>query len=337
MSARNYLYFGVCLACSLTLGPSFAGSGKGKNAHAEVAAASQPAALWKDPADIATRDLFNGPGGPDHVPHGTVKFEKEDLDGTNPKFVVKDQDGVKWKVKLGIEARPETVASRIVWAVGYHTNEDYFVSDLQVKGMPARLHRGQKLVDADGTVHNVRLKREDEKKISTWAWRDDPFTNTREFNGLRTLMAVINNWDLKDGNNAIYEEGGERIFAIGDLGASFGCAGRCWPRSRAKGDLEKYSQSRFIRRLTAETVSFQTPARPRYLYAVNPKEYLSRIHLQWIGRNIPRADAKWMGSMLARLSPQQIHDAFRAAGYSPQEVDDFSKILTDRISALTDL
>jgi hypothetical protein len=337
MFAEKSSYVAVGLACSLTLGLSFAGPKKGKAVRAEAVTASAPAVLWKEPADLATRDLFNGPGGPDHVPHGTFKFEKEDLDGTNPKFVVKDQDGVKWKVKLGIEARPETVASRIVWAVGYHTNEDYFVPDLQVGGMPAHLHRGQKLVAPDGSVHNVRLKREDEKKVSTWSWRDDPFTGTRELNGLRTLMAVINNWDLKDENNAVYEEGGERIFAVSDLGASFGCAGRCWPRNRTKGDLEKYRQSRFIRRLTADTVSFQTPARPRYLYAVNPKEYVSRIHLEWIGRDIPRADAKWMGSLLARLSPQQIHDAFRAAGYSPQEMEAFSKVLTGRIAALTDL
>jgi hypothetical protein len=337
MSAKKSSYVAVWLACSLTLGLSFAGSKKGKAVDAEAVTVSAPAVLWKDPTDIATRDLFNGPGGPDHVPHGAFKFEKEDLDGTNPKFVVKDQDGVKWKVKLGIEARPETVASRIVWALGYHTNEDYFVPDLQVAEMPTHLRRGQKLVGPDGSVHNVRLKREDEKKVSTWSWRDDPFTGTRELNGLRTLMAVINNWDLKDENNAMYEEGGERVFAVSDLGASFGCAGRCWPRNRTKGDLEKYSQSRFIRQLTADTVSFQTPARPRYLYAVNPKEYVSRIHLEWIGRDIPRADARWMGSLLARLSPQQIHDAFRAAGYSPQEVEAFSKVLTGRIAALTDL
>ena len=84
-------------------------------------------------------------------------------------------------------------------------------------------------------------------------------------------------------------------------------------------------------------VSFETPGRPRYMYLVNPKEYLRRVRLEWIGRNIPRADAKWMGSLLARLSPQQIRDAFRAAGYSGGDVDAFSKVLEQRIAALTDL
>ena len=116
--------------------------------------------MWTDPVDITSRDLLYGPGGSAHVPHGPFTFVKEDLDGTSPKFVVKDGDGVKWKVKMGIEARPEIVASRIVWAVGYYASDDYFVPKLQVQGMPARLHRGQKLVGPNGTVCNVRLKRE---------------------------------------------------------------------------------------------------------------------------------------------------------------------------------
>jgi len=69
--------------------------------------------LWKEPKDIASRNLFYGPGGKAHQPHGTFVFVKEDLDGTNPKFVIRDQDGTKWKLKMGNEARPETVASRI--------------------------------------------------------------------------------------------------------------------------------------------------------------------------------------------------------------------------------
>jgi hypothetical protein len=313
--------------------------GKGKHGAREEITAHGQATLWVQPSDLKSRDLFYGPGGKEHVPHGPFTFVKEDLDGTNPKFVVKDPDGVKWKVKLGIEARPETVASRIVWSVGYFANEDYFVPDLQVTGMPARLHRGQDMVAPDGSVHSVRLKREsaDERKIGNWSWRSDAFAGTRELNGLKTLMAVINNWDLKDENNAIYQIGDQRIYMVSDLGASFGTPGRTWPPENGKGNLDTYSQSRFIRSVMPETVSFQTPARPRWVCAVNPKEYLRRIHLEWIGRNIPKADAKWMGTLLSGLSTRQIHDAFRAAGYSPQEVDAFSKILERRIAELTDL
>lgn len=315
------------------------GAAKSKPAAAQHFTPHGPAILWSDPADLKSRDLLNGPGGLADAPRGTFTFVKEDLDGTNPKIVVRDEHGVKWKVKLGIEARPETVASRIVWSVGYFANEDYFVSHLKVQGMPQRLHRGQNLVEPDGSLQNVRLKREPatQKKIGTWRWRQDAFTGTREWNGLRTLMAVIDNWDLKDENNAIYQAGDRRIYLVSDLGSSFGTAGRSWPPERSKGNLDSYTNARLLRRTTADRVDFASPARPRWVLAVDPKEYLKRIHLEWIGRGIPRADAEWMGGLLSRLSSRQIHDAFLAAGYTPSEADGFSRVLLRRIAELTDL
>src|SRR5215469_5118273 len=78
-----------------------------------------PEVLWRRPNDIASRNLFYGPGGEEDAPHSTLTFVKEDLSGTSPKFDVRDENGVKWKVKLGAEARPEVVATRFVWAMGY--------------------------------------------------------------------------------------------------------------------------------------------------------------------------------------------------------------------------
>src|SRR5438105_1547757 len=73
------------------------------------------AVLWRNPVDISSRNLLYGPGGKEHEPHGTFTFVAEDLDGINPKIIVRDPDGVKWTVKLGAEARPETAASRLIW------------------------------------------------------------------------------------------------------------------------------------------------------------------------------------------------------------------------------
>jgi len=295
--------------------------------------------LWQNPAEIGSRDLFYGLGGQGHQPQGPVTFLEEDLAGTNPKFDVRDKNGVKWKVKLGLEARPETVASRITWAVGYYVDDEYFMQDLQVEGLPAHLHRGQSLIAAGGFVHNVRLKRhaKDEKKIGDWKWRKDPFSGTRELNGLRVLMAVLDNWDLKDENNHIYKDDSRDIYMVSDLGASFGSAGRSFPPAGAKGNVASYSHAKFIRKVTPSTVSFATPAWPSVIYIFTPKEFISRVRLAWIGKDIPRDDARWMGKLLAGLSPGQIHDAFRAAGYTPAEVDAFSAVLARRITLLTDL
>src|SRR5438270_13705440 len=70
-------------------------------------------AIWADPGDVKSKDLFNGPGGEKHRPQLPVKFLKEDKHGHNSKFDVEDSNGKKWKAKLGVEAQPETVATRL--------------------------------------------------------------------------------------------------------------------------------------------------------------------------------------------------------------------------------
>jgi len=307
---------------------------------------SASAMLWQAPEDIRSRNLFYGPGGKDHTPHSVFTFMKEDLDGTNPKFTVRDENGVKWKVKMGIEARPEVVATRLVWAVGYGANEDYFLPEIKVENMPAHLHRGQNLVTDGGTLHNIRLKRylKNEKKVGDWRWRSNPFAGRRELNGLRVMMALLNNWDLKDVNNSIYEEklipgsgSPAEVYVVSDLGASFGTTGRGWPRSKAKGNLESYSHSKFITKITSEFVDFNVPTRPAFIYFFSLPEFISRMRLRWIGRRIPRSDARWVGQLLAQLSSDQIRDAFRAAGYSPEQVEEFTKVVEARIGELSEL
>ena len=81
-----------------------------------------------------------------------MAFIDEDHAGTNPKFYVRDQDGTKWTAKMGVEAKPETAAAHLLWAVGYFTDEDYFVSRLGVEGLPAQLQRGQNLIGRDGMI-----------------------------------------------------------------------------------------------------------------------------------------------------------------------------------------
>lgn len=299
------------------------------------------AALWRDPVDITSRNLFYGSGGEKNQPHAPFTFVEEDMNGTNPKIVVTDRDGVKWTVKLGIEARPETAATRLVWAAGYYTDDDYFLSDLQVANMPAHLKRGAKLVSPDGTMHDARLKRHlsGEKSAGIWKWRAAPFAGTREFNGLKVMMALVNNWDLKDANNKVYtvKDSGEQIYEVSDIGATFGTPSLSFPFRHSKGDLDAYTRSRFITKITAESVNFKTPSRPSIMYAGRPISYIQRTHLDGLLNNVPRDDARWMGQLLSRLSASQLQDAFRAAGYAPNQIDEFSKTVEDRIAQLNRL
>jgi hypothetical protein len=343
---KQLIAFSLALAVLILPVAAVGKKGNSVRKHDLQAAENRSAVLWQAPNDIRSRNLLYGPGGKEDAPHTGYTFIKEDLNGTNPKFDVRDENEVKWKVKLGIEARPEVVATRLVWAVGYSANEDYFLPELRVENLPVHLLRGQSLVSAGGTVHNVRLKRslKNEKKVGDWQWRANPFAGSRELNGLRVMMALLNNWDLKDENNSVYEEkhlqGSEspaEVYMVSDLGASFGTTGRSWPRTKAKGDLTSYSHSKFITKVTPEYVDFNVPTRPSLIYFFSLPEFISRMHLRWIGKRIPRSDARWVGQLLSQLSSEQIRDAFRAAGYTPDQVEGFSKVVEARIGELNEL
>jgi hypothetical protein len=296
--------------------------------------------LWREPTDIESRNLYFGPGGSRHQPQPPFTFDRENLNGTNPKFVVRDVNGVKWTIKLGEEARPETVASRLVWAAGYFSDTEYFLPAVQVEGMPTHVHRGEAAIGPGGTMTNARFKHEIGKKIGTWDWRDNPFANTRPLNGLRVLMAIINNWDLKDVNNAVRQNPNspqDLIYEVSDLGASFGSAGRERTRAASKDNLDAYRHSRFIDGFTPTSVDFDVPRRPALILLVDPRDFFGRLGLRWIGRDIPREDARWMGGLLARMTPDQLRDAFSAGGYRGDEVDGLITVLSERIARLNAL
>jgi hypothetical protein len=329
----------ILLVTSAVLSLQLCGDDSRPGKPGDISVINEHGVLWREPVDIGSRNLYYGPGGEKHQPHGPFTFVEEDMNGTNPKYVVRDQDNVKWTIKLGIEARPETVATRLVWAAGYFTNEDYYLDDLQVAEMPAHVRRGGNLIGTDGTMHAARLKRHDEKDLASWQWRNNPFTGTRELNGLRVLMALMNNWDLKDVNNKVYGEKGsdQQEYIVSDLGASFGTNGIAVPLRRSKGDLDSYARSKFLGRISPEFVDFRTPVHPPLIYAFWLPGYVRRVRLDNLAHHIPRDDARWMGHLLSGLSASQIQDAFRAAGYSQAQVESFSKIVEDRIAALNNL
>ncbi|WP_263418986.1 hypothetical protein [Terriglobus albidus] len=295
--------------------------------------------LWHNPGKIEALDLFGGQGGRRKAPVEPFTFLNEDTDGTNPKFDVRDARGKKWRVKLGEEARPEVVASRLLWAVGYYVNDDYVLEAADIPGI--RLSRGGDDTKK-GHIREARFSRKPggQDKIGTWKWGENPFTGTREFNGLRVMMAVMNNWDLKDENNSVYSDkkSGKQIFLVNDVGATFGTNGLSWTKARSKGNIGSFRESKFITRVSDTDVDFATPKQPNFLIgAVNPKQYAMRIDLDWIGNKIPRNDARWMGEMLGRLSHKQLRDAFRAGHFPTDQIDAYVEIVENRIHELKEL
>jgi hypothetical protein len=167
-------------------------------------------------------------------------------------------------------------------------------------------------------------------------------------------MALFNNYDMKDSQNSLYQGEDNAEMVVSDLGATLGPTGSRWPTSTKRGALETYERTKFITKVRANTVDFAAPSWPMmfgflpmpplpYTLFTYPVVLFGKmpapdvIGERWIGRGIPRKDARWMGDLLHQLTPEQIRAAFRSANYSPEEVEGFSEVIERRIAALEEL
>ena len=292
------------------------------------------------PGQSLALDLYGGQGGKDGQPIAPFKFQSEDMQGTNPKFDARDANGTKWRVKLGDEARPEVVASRLLWAVGYFVNDDYVITSARIRG--AANWNAERSAIRDQEIQDARFEKkpDQQKKIGIWRWKENPFSGSKEFNGLRVMMAVMNNWDLKDVNNAVYSDksSNREIFLSSDIGATFGTNGLSWTKERSKGDLDTFQKSKFIIHQDSSVVDFGTPAAPAKVLALNAKAYQMRRDLEWIGKDIPIDDARWIGSLLKQLTPSATGGRVSRGSFSAQKrLTDMSEVVEERIRELSAL
>lgn len=272
--------------------------------------------LWQRPDDISSRDLYLGPGGAAMRPDlRRITFIKEEKGGYSKKYRVRDATGREWVVKIGKEAQSETSAVRLLYGLGYLTEVNYLVPRVTIPGK--------------GTFTNVRFEARPEnwKRVGEWKWKKNPFVGTPEFQGLKILMALINNWDLKDSNNVIVKvrgnNGDELRYAISDLGATFGHASTTpifWRFTRSRNHPVNYAKSNFFEKVKGDRVVLHFGGKNSGIM----KDI--RIH-----------DAQWVGSLLSQLSDRQIRDAFRAANYTPSQINLLASEVRERTNELLSL
>ena len=72
--------------------------------------------------------------------------------------------------------------------------------------------------------------------------------------------------------------------------------------TRSKSVPEEYADSTFVEKTTPDFIDFVMHSRPFFLSAVNVPNYRDRTRMEQVTKHIPRADAKWLGRRLSRLS-----------------------------------
>lgn len=268
------------------------------------------AIMW-EPVRIESLDLFDGPGGDRMRPDlSRIRFIEEETDGHNKKYRIEDGAGRIWVAKLGREAKPETAAVRLLWALGYKTEINYLVPTITIPGK--------------GTFQNVRLEARPAKidRLNEWSWDDNPFIGKPELQGLRIMMVFMKNWDVLDLQNKVLQVGNERHYIVSDLGSTFGKLGNnnlpvIYRLGRSTGDVEDYSRTQLIRRVEGDNVILSYKGKSRDVF-----------------EGIKVADARWLSGLLNRLSDKQISDAFRAANFSPTEIDLYVRSVKNKIREL---
>jgi hypothetical protein len=303
--------------------------------------------LWRDPGNISELNLSYGPGSEELAPVGPFTFVKEDPTGASPKFRVKDARGVNWTVKTGIEAQAETVATRLVWAMGYFAEEAYYLDRAEVKNLP-RLSRGQESVEGGSIVRGARFepRRKGVTRGAIWDWLKNPFIGSREMDGLKVLMVLLANYDTRLENNRVLYQKDEASgqmqarYVVTDIGATLGKVGGLGGK-RVKNSLEDFKASNFIVGVENGIVEFDYSTRPKgagkFASLFSPGYGKSQANKEKAMRRIPVANARWMGEMLSRLSDDQLEDAFRAANYDKKIMDGFIETLRERIKQLAKL
>ena len=288
--------------------------------------------VWEDRGSLTPAQVFWGQASQtanpaERLPTLPLTWDGLDDAGTSPKCRVRDKNNVRWTVKFGPEVHPDVSAPRLAWALGYETDESYFVKSGKIGGLSANtdLGRCKPFIDADGTFGPARFKRNDAGKHvkapangnktgdkdskaaqdedATWDERKNPGLPPEQLSGLLILEVMTHNWDAQPKNNKITRHDGQNgpqlWYEVSDWGASFG-------QIKSKGVLADYAkETSFVRSVDANTVTLKYDSAIKAMAPVHEK--------------IPLAHAQWFRRQLDKLTDADLRAAFQAA-YATDDV-----------------
>lgn len=286
--------------------------------------AVEKAILWRDPGPIATLDMASGAGGVALTPQPPFVFQEEELGGTAPKIIVRDANKRTWSVKFGEEARAEVLASRLVWAAGYFAEPSYLVRAANIDSVGS-LNRAAEFVDRsqNNLIRNARFELRDPLAYkflpnSAWDLDDKKLGDLREINGLKLLLMLVSNWDVKTSNTAVVEVNGGRHYVITDWGASMGKTGDI--TSRSKWDCNGYAKQseKFIDGVENGFVDFNYDGKRGSV----------------VSNGIRIEDVKWFADRMIGITDAQLRIAAESSGANPEEATCYVNAIRHRLTQL---
>lgn len=294
--------------------------------------------IWTDPGDVGRLSLAFGAGGAEGAPAPPFHFIEEHAAGSQPCVSVRDGRGRRWRVKWGHEARVEAFATRFAWACGYFAEVTHFVPSGTIAGAAA-LGRARACIDPSGSFSDGRFELDDPQVRKffdehSWAWDDNPFLGSRELSGLKIVVMLLSNWDVKDrrdvargSNTAIYEarigrwprHHHEAQYLLADWGGAMGK----WGTSVVTRD--RWDPAGF----EAQTPQFVTGTDNgcvRFGYTGQ--------RTADIAGDIPIDHVRWFRRVAGQLTEEQLAEGLRASAATDDEAVRFARALVERIRQL---
>jgi hypothetical protein len=294
---------------------------------------SQEKIFWRDPGKVEALDLAGGPGGHSGAPKPPFVFNEEEGGGTSPKLMVTDANKRRWSVKFGPEVHSEVFATRLLSAAGYMTDTDYFVASGEIDSVGALGRAAANINRSAGNRFGparFELREDDVHPLpGNWSFVDNPFIGRPEFQGLKIMMMLLSNWDVKDSRShdgpnttilGVYKGSKvvEQRYLITDWGATMGKWGNV--ATRSKWDCEGYAKQtpQFVKGVLYGKVGFGFEGKRR----------------EDVAEGISVDDVRWLMQYLGRITDDQIRAALTASGANQRETDCFARAVRDRIEQL---
>jgi hypothetical protein len=284
--------------------------------------------LWTERTTVSLAAASAAP------PQPPFSFVSEDTSGRSPKIDIRDANGVLWSVKFGPEVHAETFATRLAWALGYHSDTTWYIAGGTVEGA-SKLKRTAAHVDKQGRFREARFEHRDSacrlRAEAGWSWENNPFLGSRELHGLKLLTMLLSNWDHKDArdadsNTGILDcaEGAERrlFYYVTDWGGSLGKWGRKFDHT--KWDCEGFA---------SQSAEFVEAVENGFVKL----GFTSGRSGGEFKRNISVEDAAWFLDRFESISENDIREGLRASGADDHETEHLTTALLARTAALRDI
>lgn len=300
------------------------------DARQQPEASANTAVLWRDPGAIGEKDLKWGIGSADRQPAPPFTFVKEDLSGSKPKVRVIDQNGVTWNIKFAgndpskNEVQAEVAANRVLAALGYLAEEDYFLAAGTIEKV-TQLERARSSVDPNGRFRMARFERRSADRVrtdKTWTFEANPFVDSKELSGLKLAMALVNNWDNKYQNTSVdlvtLPDGRvEEHYLFSDWGAAFGrmSGPPSWDPAPTRWNVKHYQEQPFVREAKDGAILIH---------------FKGQVPIE----SVPLEHAGWFADLAGQLRVEQLRAAFAAAGASSGDAEAFATRMLEKIAEL---